>query len=1238
MNELLRWSKLWLLGFLLPVAVPLAIQAQEDEDEEDVFELSPFSVEASEDDGYMAQTTLAGSRVRTSVRDIGASIAIITQEYMEDTGATDGESLLANIGNVEVGGSLGNFANSGGGTGTAETRENPQRAQRVRGLVSAITTRDYFQTDLPFDSYNTTRITVNRGPNSILFGLGSPGGVINNNVAKAQIGTDTGEVRFRVDHRGGHRESLNVNKTIIEDRLAFRVAMLNEKIKWQQEPAMETDQRFYFAWDAVLLENEGSDFLGKTRFRGSFEAGEIDRNAPDVIPPTDGFSSWWNGLGDQETVNRILSVPGTDLADVSNQVLTAAQVISLVNSGIEQIPEAFDGTLEEFAAIEGQFIPRQTVDRFKVSNPLGNDPTQGNRNSSAQRVPYFLYPAINYNSHNSPVVGWNDPELAGVQGVMGRFRPRVNFADGRVRNITQDVRWTNQATGGTGFVGSSIQNRDIFDYHNLNFLGTTSEVTRDFEIRNFVLEQEFFNGAVGLEIAYDEQIEDRFTRTPFDGGGDKTINIDISENLASGDSNFDGIPDRHFNENLGRPVVAYLGTVDTERQNEQDTFRATLFGSLDFADYIDGKLGKILGSHTITGLYEDRENWFWQRQFRGSWWADNSKWPGSPDISNGLSDNFRRVVRSQIYLGPDTRGFSSADDVRIDGFLDISKEEFPEIGDEYGIWYFDNADKQDYLHTWRIIENISGGNTQLSKLESTAFSLNSRFFDGHIVGMYANRTDEQSVWQRIQENVNYGDPDEPGVIPLRVDKPGTNEIDGSFNMRLLQLEPEPATVDKDDTTTWSVVGRYPEVVLGDLPWGMDLYGHYYEAESFVPAGISNNILNQPLASPFGVTEEYGFTIELFDRRLAIRYNKFETSSQNNRTNLGGGLGEIAGRITFYLDRITSADNDTATTLYPEGFLGWAEDGSRIIEPGFDADLTPDTIPDNRQRKSGTDADIAGFRSFDEYYAGIIDAVLPELQAIFNHRILRDENGQAFEVRDEIRGLNSTRDFVATGSEIDIVGRLTDNLSISLNFAEQETVTSNTAPVAAEIAFAQAERLQRVLPSSPGGWRLWDLRGSPFQVESDQIGARFENQTLRPIRLALALDGTQNPEQRKYRWNTTLRYDFNEGRLKGLQVGVTARYQDKVAAGYPNLLDEFGTVLPDVANPWFGTDSIDGDFFARYRTSLTDKIDWTVQFNARNLYRSNGSDDIPVNINPDGSVAIIRVPVEQQYFLTNTFSF
>ncbi|MDA0349613.1 MAG: hypothetical protein O3C20_19655 [Verrucomicrobia bacterium] len=1237
MNKLLRLSKLWLYAILLPVAMPLAIQAQED-DEEDVFELSPFSVEASEDDGYMATTTLAGSRVRSSIRDIGASLAIVTQEFLEDVGATSGESLLANIGNVEVGGSLGNFANSNGGTSTSETRENPQRAQRVRGLDSAITTRNYFQTDIPFDAYNTTRVTVNRGPNSILFGLGSPGGVIDNTTNSAQIGSDFGQLGIRVDHRGGHRETLSVNKTLIEDRLAVNVAMLNNKTKWQQEPSQETDQRFFIAWDAVLFKNEGSSILGKTSFRGNFESGEINRNAPDVIPPTDGFSGWWNGLGSQEDVNRILSVPGVGWNEISNQALTTQQVLAAISAGVEAVPSTWTGTVEAFAALEGQFVPKTTIDRFKNANPLGNDPTFGGQNSTAARVPYFLYPAINYANHNSGVTGWSDPGLTGISGVMGRFRPRVTFANGNKKNITQDVRWSNTPTGGAGFGQPSIQNREIFDYHNLNFLGTTNEVTRDFDLKTFYLEQELFDGRVGIEIAWDKQTEKRFTRTPFDSGGDKTINIDITQNLSSGDPNSDGIADRHANEGLGRPVVFYGGTVDNESMNEQETFRFTLYGNLDFSDLIDGKLGKILGSHTLTGLYEDRDNLSWNVGRRGSWWSDNGKWPGSPDISNGLSDNFRRIVHSQIYMGPDVRGFSSPDQVRLDGYLDIAKSDFPEVGDTYGIWYFDNGQKKDVTDAWRIIENISAGNTSASNLESKAYSLQSRFFDGHIVGMYAWREDENTVWQRIQETTTYGDPDAPGVIPLRIDRPGINEEDGTFNMALLELEPEPATIDKDETTTWSVVGKFPEMFF-ELPFGADLYGHYYEAESFVPAGISNNILNQPLPNILGVTEEYGFTIELFERRLAIKFNKFETAATNNRTNLNGGLGAISGRIDFYLDRITSAENDTATTLYPNGFLGFDENGNRLFEPNTDAALTPDTIPDNRQRKSGTGADLMGFTTWEQYYAAITDAVLPEMQSIKNHRIVRDANGQAVDDSNPVRGLNSTRDFVATGSEIDIVGRITNNISVSINWAKQETVTSNTAPVAWDIALAQAERLQRPIPTSDGGWALWDLRASPFQVESDQIGQRFENQVLRPIRLAKALDGTQNPEQRKYRWNATVRYDFTEGMLKGLQAGVTARYQDKVAAGYPNLLDADGvTIIPDVANPWFGEDSLDGDLFLRYRTKLTDKIDWTIQFNARNLYRSSGSDDIPVTINPDGSVAIIRVPVEQQYFLSNTFSF
>ena len=119
----------------------------------------------------------------------------------------------------------------------------------------------------------------------------------------------------------------------------------------------------------------------------------------------------------------------------------------------------------------------------------------------------------------------------------------------------------------------------------------------------------------------------------------------------------------------------------------------------------------------------------------------------------------------------------------------------------------------------------------------------------------------------------------------------------------------------------------------------------------------------------------------------------------------------------------------------------------------------------------------------------------------------------------------------------------------------------------------------------------------------------------------------------------LRYDFLEGPLKGFQVGGGLRYQDKVAGGYPNIFDADGNAVPDVTNPYFGPDDINGDLFFRYsRPIMNDRAEWSIQLNARNLYRKNGNDDIPIEFNPDGSVTFTRIPVEQQWFLTNTFSF
>ena len=70
--------------------------------DEQVVKLSPFEVTASKDVGYQATETLAGTRIRTNLADIGASISVITPEILHDIGATDNASLLQYTTNTEV--------------------------------------------------------------------------------------------------------------------------------------------------------------------------------------------------------------------------------------------------------------------------------------------------------------------------------------------------------------------------------------------------------------------------------------------------------------------------------------------------------------------------------------------------------------------------------------------------------------------------------------------------------------------------------------------------------------------------------------------------------------------------------------------------------------------------------------------------------------------------------------------------------------------------------------------------------------------------------------------------------------------------------------------------------------------------------------------------------------------------------------------------------------------------------
>jgi hypothetical protein len=108
-------------------------------------------------------------------------------------------------------------------------------------------------------------------------------------------------------------------------------------------------------------------------------------------------------------------------------------------------------------------------------------------------------------------------------------------------------------------------------------------------------------------------------------------------------------------------------------------------------------------------------------------------------------------------------------------------------------------------------------------------------------------------------------------------------------------------------------------------------------------------------------------------------------------------------------------------------------------------------------------------------------------------------------------------------------------------------------------------------------------------------------------------------------------------LKGWGIGAGVRWQSEIATGYPSFVGPDGTPLPDLSRAFFSGDELNGDTWISYKRKIfKDRIGWKIQLNIRNAIGS--SDPIPVFTNADGQVALVRVPPQTEWFITNTFRF
>jgi outer membrane receptor protein involved in Fe transport len=966
-------------------------------------ELSPFSVDGSRDAGYMATSTLAGTRIQTDLKDLGSSIQVITPEFLSDVGANDANTLLSYTTSSEVGGYQGNFAgvspNSESRLSQNAEKVNPSRNQRIRGLGAADLTRGFFLTDIAFDSYNTERVTVSRGPNSLLFGIGSPGGVIDNSLKPAYTDakrSNFGEISFRVDNYGSKRASFDVNHSG-NARVAVRAAGLHNDQRFKQQQAFDLDERAYVAITLVPFENSKNKQMGRTIVRGNYEAGRSGGAPPEIIPPTIAFHGWF------EPVPR------------SYEQFTGG---ILPNNAVHPS----EGGTWRFQALHNDMLNTQ-ADRTKVNTYV--------------QPSTFRHVGIWYAERGEDAtLGIPGSNLQGIQGQVVWNRNRDTLAstglagtpiaqglpdNTRVGQLV-DMHTNSPYSDGnmSGFTVPTLQNPKIFDYRNSLYTNGIERVEREFDVKNLAIEQSFFDNNLSFELAYDKQFYSTYDDFVFTGGsgspstaGPYDIFVSISTHLTNG----------QVNPNLGRAYTWVRKPVQNLNESTRESKRATAYANLDFKER-NGIL-RFLGNHRFTGMYNDYTHDTFFRQTADG--TDSGQFDLTSAQEHWLGGSSRRSLNLSVFTSDSLLGVNSIDDVRLHA-IDFKKYS-PGTRFQYG--YVDTTAatspfalngvagartvRQGEIFVRRFLENE---NISQTNIEAKVFSWQSYLFNDNIVGLFGYRTDDTSSFTRATTQ-------ELGV-PLRLS-------DNTYNPEATRLSATPSLMEKGITRTWSVVARYPEDLFGELPWGADLQAHYARSENFNPVGLRNDVLGRPINQPTGTTEEYGFLIGVQNNRFTMRINKFETALKD----INAGIGINPG--VAVLARINAMRASQQAGI---PFSRHLEDGWIVGDPA--------NFP---------------IQNHEQWYSAQL-STMPDilLDSLKPRQVDLTGDGQWNQYEwDAIPNLTGVQDRVARGYEVEFVANPTQSWRMMVSLAKQETVQSNTAPLMAQVVeeFVAAQRALRL---------------------------------------------------------------------------------------------------------------------------------------------------------------------------------
>ncbi len=320
-------------AFLAPaLAAAQAVSPKPATAGEDAVVLSPFVVDSSSDRGYQATSTLAGSRLKTDLKDIAASVTVLTEEFMNDLAANDVATALAFVSGAENDSTYHqeSIAALGGANGYVggDFGDNNNRSGevRVRGLGRASTTLNYIEVLGSTDRYNTDRTEFLRGANSILFGLAEPAGLVNSSTKVAQLRRSFAKLETKFDQFGSQRYVFDVNRPIIPGKLAVRGVLLDNNQQYQVKSAFQKDRRYFGTVTYQPFKH--------TTVRAYGERVHADGRRPNFRTVQDNVSEWlsaYNRYAPQMSAAQIAQAFYWDPAAPSATGIAPDSVVPLAN-------------------------------------------------------------------------------------------------------------------------------------------------------------------------------------------------------------------------------------------------------------------------------------------------------------------------------------------------------------------------------------------------------------------------------------------------------------------------------------------------------------------------------------------------------------------------------------------------------------------------------------------------------------------------------------------------------------------------------------------------------------------------------------------------------------------------------------------------------------------------------------------------------------------------------------------